>query len=116
MSPQRPSSQPTHSANAARGRARTVAGVTLLAALQGGRIAGAGLDVFCGEKDATQRALAQQLLALPQVVGTPHTAASTRQSLARANRTAADCVVAALAGRAVPRHCVVADGRATVPA
>jgi D-3-phosphoglycerate dehydrogenase / 2-oxoglutarate reductase len=88
----------------------------LLDALQSGALGGAGLDVFAGEKDPSARAIAQQLLALPNVIGTPHTAASTRQSLARANFTAADCVAAALEGRAVPEHCIVTDGRALVPA
>lgn len=88
----------------------------LLHALEGGALAGAGLDVFAGEKDTGSRAIAQQLLALPNVIGTPHTAASTRESLARANATAADCVAAALEGLSVPQQCIVADGRMTVPA
>lgn len=83
----------------------------LLDALKAGRLGGAGLDVFAGEKDPAARVVAQQLLALPNVVGTPHTAASTRESLARANFTAADCVAAAMEGLPVPAHCVVADGR-----
>lgn len=83
----------------------------LLNALQSGGIGGAGLDVFLGEKDLSARAVAEQLLALPNVVGTPHTAASTRDSLTRANFAAADCVAAALQGHAVPAHCIVADGR-----
>jgi D-3-phosphoglycerate dehydrogenase len=85
--------------------------VALLSALQSGALGGAGLDVFLGEKDRSARAIAEQLLALPNVVGTPHTAASTRDSLNRANFTAADCVAAALEGQAVPPHCIVADGR-----
>jgi D-3-phosphoglycerate dehydrogenase / 2-oxoglutarate reductase len=83
----------------------------LLNALQSGQLAGAGLDVFLGEKDHAARAVAERLLALPNVVGTPHTAASTRDSLTRANFAAADCVAAALEGTTVPTHCVVADGR-----
>ncbi len=85
----------------------------LLQALTTGALGGAGLDVFAGEKDPAARAIAQQLLALPNVVGTPHTAASTRESLARANFAAADCVAAALEGLPVPSHCIVADGRPT---
>lgn len=88
----------------------------LLQALQEGALGGAGLDVFAAERDPAARPIAQQLLALPNVVGTPHTAASTRESLARANFTAADCVAAALEGLPVPAHCIVADGRTTVPA
>ena len=87
----------------------------LLQALTTGALGGAGLDVFAGEKDPAARAIALQLLALPNVVGTPHTAASTRESLARANFAAADCVAAALEGLPVPAHCIVADGR-PVPA
>jgi len=87
----------------------------LLDTLKGGRLWGAGLDVFAGEKDMAMRPLAQELLALPNVVGTPHTAASTEESLARANATAADCVAAALKGQTVPPQCIVADGRGTVP-
>jgi D-3-phosphoglycerate dehydrogenase / 2-oxoglutarate reductase len=83
----------------------------LLQTLMAGALGGAGLDVFAGEKDPAARAIAQQLLALPNVIGTPHTAASTRESLARANFAAADCVAAALEGLPVPAHCIVADGR-----
>ena len=83
----------------------------LLQALQSGALGGSGLDVFLGEKDYTARALAAQLLSLPNVVGTPHTAASTSDSLKRASFLAADCVSAALLGQTVPAQCVVADGR-----
>jgi D-3-phosphoglycerate dehydrogenase / 2-oxoglutarate reductase len=83
----------------------------LLAALREGRIGGAGLDVFLGERDPAMRPLADELLALPNVVGTPHTAASTRESLQRANLAAAACVGAALEGLPVPDGCTVADGR-----
>ncbi|MGL1835100.1 phosphoglycerate dehydrogenase, partial [Rhodocyclaceae bacterium SMB388] len=87
----------------------------LLKALQDKQLGGAGLDVFVGEKDLRARDIAQQLLALPNVIGTPHTAASTHESLARANFTAADCVSAALEGRPIPEHCVVTDGRVPAP-
>lgn len=83
----------------------------LLEALCSGKLAGAGLDVFVGEHDQSKRALAEQLLALPNVVGTPHTAASTKESLHRANLTAAECVAAVLEGRSVAKQCVVVDGR-----
>jgi D-3-phosphoglycerate dehydrogenase / 2-oxoglutarate reductase len=86
----------------------------LLDALRQGRLGGAGLDVFACEHDPAKRPLAEALLSLPHVVGTPHTAASTREGLQRANLTAADCVAAALEGLPVPEHCIVADGRACV--
>ncbi|MDH4462947.1 MAG: phosphoglycerate dehydrogenase [Acidovorax sp.] len=92
-------------------RGELVDETALLQALEAGRLGGAGLDVFAGEKDPGARGIAQKLLALPNVVGTPHTAASTRESLARANALAADCVAAALDGLEVPRHCIVSDGR-----
>jgi D-3-phosphoglycerate dehydrogenase len=85
--------------------------LSLLNALQSGAIGGAGLDVFLGEKDPSARTLAAQLLELPNVIGTPHTAASTHDSLTRANFAAVDCVAAALEGVEVPAHCIVADGR-----
>lgn len=97
-------------------RGELVDELALLSALEEGALAGAGLDVFAGEKDPQARATAQQLLALPNVIGTPHTAASTRESLARANAMAADCVAAALEGLPVPQQCIVADGRMTIPA
>jgi D-3-phosphoglycerate dehydrogenase len=83
----------------------------LLDALRQGHLGGAGLDVFACEHDPALRPLADALLSLPNVVGTPHTAASTREGLQRANLTAADCIAAALEGLPVPGHCIVADGR-----
>lgn len=83
----------------------------LLAALRENRLAGAGLDVFACEQEPHMRDGADQLLALPNVVATPHAAASSRESLRRANEAAADCVAAALEGLPVPQHCIVADGR-----
>ena len=61
----------------------------LLAALQTGEIAGAGLDVFEAEKDPAHSATAAALVALPNVVATPHTAAATREGLVRTNMIAA---------------------------
>jgi len=72
------------------------------------------LDVFAREHDSSLMHLAQSLLSLPNVVGTPHTAASTREGLHRANMTAAECVACALDGTPVPERCIVADGRAPV--
>lgn len=84
----------------------------LLDALRSGRVAGAGLDVFACEHDTRLKPIADELLKLPTVVGTPHSAASSRESLRRSNLSAAECVAAALEGAPVPRHCIVADGRA----
>jgi D-3-phosphoglycerate dehydrogenase len=92
-------------------RGELVDEVALLAALREGRIGGAGLDVFRCERAPASRPLADALLGLPNVVGTPHTAASTRESLRRANLAAADCVAAALEGVPLPQGCTVSDGR-----
>jgi D-3-phosphoglycerate dehydrogenase len=95
------------------GRGGLVDDAALLAALRAGKIAGAGLDVYEGESDAALKQTALDLLALPNVVGTPHSAASTREGLARTNMIAARNVVTALRGETPPRDCVVADGRVT---
>lgn len=83
----------------------------LLEALKAGRIAGAGLDVFQSESDASCLSVTHALIALPNVVATPHSGASTREGLMRTNRIAAQCVVAVLEGGAPPPGCVIADGR-----
>lgn len=83
----------------------------LLAALRAGRIAGAGLDVFLSESDPAYGEVTRELIALPNVIATPHSGASTREGLIRTNRIAAQCVVAVLAGQALPPGCVIADGR-----
>ena len=96
--------------NAARGG--LVDDQALLDALRAGTIAGAGLDTFVSESDPGYRPVSEALLALPNVVGTPHAAASSREGLDRTNRVAAMSVVAVLDGRSPPAACVVADGRA----
>ncbi|RSZ32832.1 phosphoglycerate dehydrogenase [Variovorax beijingensis] len=83
----------------------------LLDALASGRIAGAGLDVFQSESDPSCMSVTRALIALPNVIATPHSGASTREGLVRTNRIAAQCVVAVLEGRAPPSDCVIADGR-----
>jgi D-3-phosphoglycerate dehydrogenase len=83
----------------------------LLAALAAERLAGAGLDVFESESDPACHDVTRALLAMPNVVATPHSAASTREGLARTNMLAAQCVVAVLDGTAPPPDCVIADGR-----
>ncbi|MDD0842558.1 phosphoglycerate dehydrogenase [Pseudomonas sp. Gutcm_11s] len=87
----------------------------LLEALLDGAIAGAGLDVFLSETDPTYRATTEALLALPNVVATPHSGASTHEGLQRTNLIAAQCVVAVLNGDTPPASCVIADGRGALP-
>lgn len=84
----------------------------LLAALKSGRLAGAGLDVYLSESDPSYQDVTKELIALPNVVATPHSGASTHEGLARTNRIAAECVVAVLDGGAPPEACIIADGRA----
>jgi D-3-phosphoglycerate dehydrogenase len=96
--------------NAARGG--LVDDYALLEALKAGRLAGAGLDTFMSESDPDWKPITQELLELPNVVATPHAAASSREGLDRTNMVAASCVVDVLEGRDPPRACVVADGRA----
>jgi D-3-phosphoglycerate dehydrogenase / 2-oxoglutarate reductase len=85
--------------------------VALLGALRGGRIGGAGLDVFLSETDPAARPVAEALLALPNVVGTPHAAGSTREGLVRTNMIAARTILDVLAGRTPPPETVIAAGR-----
>ena len=95
--------------NAARGG--LVQDADLLEALRSGHLAGAGLDVFVSENDPTFRPVTDALLALPNVVATPHAAASSREGLNRTNRIAAESVMAVLSGGDPAPGCIVADGR-----
>ena len=83
----------------------------LLEALRNGVIAGAGLDVYLSESDPRLHEVTQALIELPNVIATPHAAASSREGLDRTNMVAARCVVAVLDGTDPPPECVVADGR-----
>ncbi len=79
--------------NAARGE--LVDEDALVAALSSGKVAGAALDVFSSEP------YSGPLLALDNVVVTPHLAASTGEAQDRAGVIVAEQVVAALAGEVV---------------
>lgn len=87
----------------------------LLAALKGRALAGAGLDVFESESDPSLRPVTDELVGLPNVVASPHAAASTNEGLRRTNLIAARNVIAVLAGLDLPSECVVADGRQRLP-
>lgn len=65
------------------------------AALQDGRLAGAGIDVFSGPDSP--------LLTAPCVIATPHVAAQTVQAVDRMGETAADEVLRVLSGEE-PHH------------
>ncbi len=67
----------------------------LLLALEDGRVRAAGLDVFEGEPSD----LNKRLIAHPNVVSTPHSAALSEQSLDMLFRRAAEDVVRVLSGR-----------------
>jgi D-3-phosphoglycerate dehydrogenase len=83
----------------------------LLRALQAGKIAGAGLDVFLGEQEPAWRSVAEELMALPNVVVTPHVAGASREGLARGNMLAAEGIVAVFDGGTPAAECLVVDGR-----
>jgi D-3-phosphoglycerate dehydrogenase len=83
----------------------------LLDALRASRLAGAGLDVYVSESDPAYKPVSQALLDLPNVIGTPHAAASSREGLDRTNMVAARSIVAVLDGDYPAPECVVADGR-----
>ncbi|MEA3400490.1 MAG: phosphoglycerate dehydrogenase [Armatimonadota bacterium] len=65
----------------------------LLAALREGRLAGAALDVFESEPEPNR-----ELVSLPNVVATPHVAASTEEAQALVAREAVEQVLEVLAG------------------
>ena len=77
----------------------------LTEALKANRIAGAGLDVFVNEPPT-----GSPLLALPNVVVTPHLGASTDEAQEKAGISVARSVRLALAGELVPDAVNVAGG------
>jgi len=83
--------------NAARGG--IVDEAALYDALTNGTIAGAGCDVFEVEPPSADH----PLFSLPNFVGSPHIAGSSRESLLRMGSGAAEAVIDALAGRR-PAH------------
>lgn len=76
----------------------------LLAALDGGHLAGAALDVFAAEPPAAGDRLRDH----PLVLVTPHVAGVTPRSLVSMGVMAAECIAALLAGGAVPPERIVA--------
>ncbi|MDQ4099183.1 MAG: ACT domain-containing protein, partial [Chloroflexota bacterium] len=81
--------------NAARGE--VVDQTALAAALQEGRIAGAGVDVFPHEPTTES-----PLFGLPNAVLTPHTGGSSAEALEAVGRVISATTLAALRGEAVP--------------
>lgn len=81
--------------NAARGE--VVDQDALAEALRGGKIAGAGVDVFPHEP-----CLSSPLFDLPNVVVTPHTGGSSAEALAAIGEVISTTTLAALRGEAVP--------------
>ena len=83
------------------GRGRVVDEAALVAALQAGKLAGAGLDVFEDEPIAPDN----PLLGLPNVVLTPHMASASNESDIARRYRAGEEIAAVLSGRQ-PRNCV----------
>lgn len=81
----------------------------LFTALSEGEIAGAGLDVFTAEPPKPD-SWAARLLALPNVVVTPHLGASTEEAQEKAGVSVARSVRLALGGELVPDAVNVAGG------
>jgi len=69
----------------------------LIHALEGGMIAGAGLDVYEHEPDIDRR-----LRALPNVIMTPHVGSAVRELREAMANVAVDNILAVLAGKPAP--------------
>ena len=91
--------------NSARGAC--VDEAALVEALEGGVIAGAGLDVFATEPIPANH----PLLTAPNVVMTPHSAGVTPEALLAGLQMTAENVADFLAGRANPAYVVAGPGR-----
>jgi D-3-phosphoglycerate dehydrogenase len=83
------------------GRGRVVDEPALIAALQAGQLAGAGLDVFEEEPIESDN----PLLGMPNVVLTPHMASASNESDIARRYRAGEEIAAVLSGRQ-PRNCV----------
>ena len=77
------------------GRGGTLDEDALYDAIQSGKVAGAALDVY-----AEEPAKGNRLFTLPQVIGSPHVGAGTREASARVGAEVARQVIAALGGGA----------------
>jgi D-3-phosphoglycerate dehydrogenase len=80
--------------------------VALIESLRAGQIAGAGLDVF--ETEPPERD--NPLLAMPNVIGTPHGLSHAEESFRRCAELTERAVLALIEGR-LPEHTVNRDVR-----
>ncbi|MDB5547319.1 MAG: hydroxyacid dehydrogenase [Tardiphaga sp.] len=81
--------------------------VALVEILKSKHLMGAGLDVFEGEADPLQRAQIKDLIDLPNVIASAHSAGSSREGLSRTNKLTAKTVLDLLNGQEPSPQCVV---------
>ncbi|KAF2670632.1 D-3-phosphoglycerate dehydrogenase [Microthyrium microscopicum] len=86
------------------GRGGVIDEPALLEALEAGKLAGAGLDVFTSEPPAAD-SVASKLVAHPAVVATPHLGASTKEAQENVSIDVCEQVIAILGGE-LPRSAV----------